>query len=115
MSGDLSSQRSAPPLWMETTPSSMRLPGSSRWVDRAAAMEVWASGLCTQVDPEVFFPENGRADTSRTAKAICGRCPVRQLCLDTFDLVVTHGVIGGLTERERRDRRRDPRRRGSAA
>jgi WhiB family redox-sensing transcriptional regulator len=79
-----------------------------------SALEVWGSSLCGQVDPEVFFPENGRADTSRAAKAICGRCPVRELCLDTFDLVVAHGVVGGLTERERRDRRRD-RRRGSAA
>jgi WhiB family redox-sensing transcriptional regulator len=101
-------------VWVTAAGSSIRLPGGRQWVDRAAAAEVWASGLCTQVDPELFFPENGRAEQARAAKAICGRCPVRELCLATFDHVVAHGVVGGLTARERRERRRR-RRRGRAA
>jgi WhiB family redox-sensing transcriptional regulator len=84
----------------------VRLPGSRRPVDRAAAEEVWASGLCTQVDPDLFFPEFGRADQAAAAKAVCRRCPVRQLCLDVFGDLVDHGVVGGLTEGERRERRR---------
>jgi WhiB family redox-sensing transcriptional regulator len=86
--------------------------GTLRSID--SAVEVWESALCAQVDPELFFPENGRADRSRAAKAACGRCTVRQGCLEIFDLVVPHGVVGGLTERERRDRRRGQRRQGRA-
>ena len=78
-----------------------------QWIRQA--LEVWASALCAQVDPELFFPENGHADSSRAAKAVCGRCPVPELCPDTFDLVVPHGVVGGLTARERRGCRGLPR------
>jgi WhiB family redox-sensing transcriptional regulator len=80
-----------------------------------SALEVWASARCAQVDPELSFPANGHADSSRAAKTVCGRCPVREPCLETFDLMMPHGVIGGLTSRERRNRRRSLRREGRAA
>jgi WhiB family redox-sensing transcriptional regulator len=68
------------------------------------AREVWASALCAQVDPELFFPEKGQP--SAPAKAVCARCPVTALCLATFGPLVADGVVGGLTAQERRQQRR---------
>ncbi len=62
------------------------------WRDRA---------LCAQTDPEAFFPEKG--GSTREAKKICQRCPVRAECLE---YALAHderfGIWGGLSERERR-------------
>jgi len=61
----------------------------------------WHSAVCTQTDPELFFPET--ATQSRAARAVCARCPVCAECLTdalTHDRV--YGVWGGTTERERR-------------
>lgn len=69
-----------------------------------AAREVWASALCAQVDPELFFPEKGGSPAA--AKAVCAQCPVTALCLATFGPLVDHGVIGGLTANERESLRR---------
>jgi WhiB family transcriptional regulator, redox-sensing transcriptional regulator len=58
-------------------------------------------GLCSQTDPEAFFPEKG--GSTREAKKICDRCEVRPDCLK---YALSHderfGVWGGLSERERR-------------
>lgn len=70
-----------------------------------AAQQVWASALCAQVDPELFFPEKGGSPAA--AKAVCAECPVTALCLATFGPLVDHGVIGGLTAKERRLLRQD--------
>lgn len=54
---------------------------------------------CSQVDPELWFPEKGRQ--AREAMAICGSCDVRRQCLE---YALTHhetGIWGGTTERER--------------
>jgi WhiB family redox-sensing transcriptional regulator len=68
----------------------------------AAAVDVWDSALCAQVDPEIFFPEVGQPCAD--ARAVCEACPVRALCLDVFgDL--PHGFVGGLSVEERRERR----------
>lgn len=72
-----------------------------------AAREVWASALCAQVDPELFFPEKG--GNPAPAQAVCAACPVTALCLDTFGPLVTDGVVGGLTARQRQLRRQDDR------
>jgi WhiB family redox-sensing transcriptional regulator len=68
----------------------------SDWQERA---------LCAQTDPEAFFPEKG--GSTKEAKRICSRCPVRAECLD---YALAHderfGVWGGLSERERRHLRR---------
>lgn len=64
--------------------------------------EPWMEeGICTQTDPEVFFPERGAS--AADAKRICGGCPVREKCLE-YGLRVRdrYGVYGGLSERERR-------------
>lgn len=68
----------------------------------------WKSdGLCTEADPELFFPDNPH-DPVDEAKAVCARCPVQETCLD---FALTHGieagVWGGVTEVERRRMRRD--------
>jgi len=56
---------------------------------------------CRDLDTGVFFPLS-EADAG-PAKEVCAVCPVREECLE-FALV-THqgdGVLGGLTETERR-------------
>ena len=79
------------------------LPGGGV-VPADAAREVWASALCAQVDPELFFPEKGQPGAP--AKAVCAACPVTALCLATFGPLVDHGVVGGLSAAERSAARR---------
>ena len=56
-----------------------------------------------------FFPARG--ESTRGAKAVCAVCPVASDCLEfALRLKVAHGVWGGLSERERRNLRRDRRR-----
>jgi WhiB family redox-sensing transcriptional regulator len=56
--------------------------------------------LCAQVDPEIFFPEKGQP--TRDAKKICATCDVREQCLQwAITANQRHGVLGGLTARER--------------
>lgn len=66
-------------------------PGDLDWQEYA---------LCTQTDPDAFFPENG--GVPRRAKAICRRCQVRVPCL-RLALVgsESHGVWAGLGPEER--------------
>ena len=65
---------------------------AARWRERAA---------CRGIDLEVFFP--GRGETAGPARQVCAACPVRQPCLDYgISNRITHGIWGGLTERERR-------------
>lgn len=62
------------------------------WQDRA---------LCSQTDPEAFFPEKG--GSTREAKRICGRCDVKGDCLEyALGHDERFGIWGGLSERERR-------------
>ena len=57
--------------------------------------------LCTQTDPEAFFPELGVS--ARAAKKVCQICEVRVECLEAaLENNERHGVWGGLSERERR-------------
>lgn len=62
-------------------------------------------GACHDTDDAVFFLKKG--GSTKTAKAICARCPVQAPCLD---YAVTngerYGIWGGKTERERRKLRR---------
>jgi len=72
--------------------------------------------LCARVDPELFFPEKG--GSPRAAKRICRVCPVCAECL-AYVIGLGHeerfGVWGGLSERERRELRRDRHREVGAA
>lgn len=66
-----------------------------------------ADALCSQTDPEQFFPEKG--GSTRAAKAVCRECPVRNKCLE---MALTNderfGIWGGLSERDRRKLKNDP-------
>jgi WhiB family redox-sensing transcriptional regulator len=64
----------------------------SGWQERA---------LCSQTDPEAFFPEKG--GSTRDAKKVCLVCEVRQDCLEyALSNDERFGIWGGLSERERR-------------
>ncbi len=57
--------------------------------------------LCSQTDPEAFFPEKG--GSTREAKRVCSRCEVRSDCLAVaLATDERFGIRGGLSERERR-------------
>ena len=59
------------------------------------------NALCAQTDPEAFFPEKG--GSTREAKSICAKCPVREQCLEwALEHDERFGIWGGLSERERR-------------
>ena len=65
---------------------------AARWRELAA---------CRGTGLEVFFPSRG--ESAAPARQVCAACPVRQPCLDyAITNRITHGVWGGLTERERR-------------
>ncbi len=75
----------------------------------------WMShGACRGEDPELFFPVTmtGPALAQvRSAKAVCGRCPVQPDCL-SYALVTRqdNGIWGGTTAEERWPARRQRRR-----
>ena len=73
----------------------------------------WAAdALCAQTDPEAFYPEKG--GSVKEAKKVCESCPVREACLVwAMARDEKHGVWGGLTERERRARRKKEGRRSA--
>lgn len=92
----------------ETTVISLTIPGMRKpmaveeldlatWQDRA---------LCSQTDPEAFFPEKG--GSTREAKRVCLGCDVRVECLE-YALANDErfGIWGGLSERERRRVKRE--------
>lgn len=73
------------------------------WMDQA---------LCAQTDPALWFPD-GAGHDYRKAKAICGRCPVRDACEAQAQRVeggashpYRHGAWGGTTPRDRAARSR---------
>lgn len=62
----------------------------------------WAGALCSETDPEAFFPEKG--ESSQEAKKICiSGCPIREFCLE-FALKNNeqYGIWGGLSTSERK-------------
>ena len=68
------------------------LGNAPEWQERA---------LCSQTDPEAFFPEKG--GSTREAKRICNRCEVKAECLEyALGHDERFGIWGGLSERERR-------------
>ncbi|MFC8797317.1 WhiB family transcriptional regulator [Promicromonospora sp. NPDC057138] len=57
---------------------------------------------CVGADPEAFYADDGAVQ--ELARGICGRCPVRTICLaDALDAPRTgkHGIWGGTTAMER--------------
>ncbi|WP_194821273.1 WhiB family transcriptional regulator [Micromonospora sp. S-DT3-3-22] len=70
------------------------------------ALPAWhEQANCRGTDTDEFYPDKG--GTTRTAKRICARCPVQAECRqDAIDRREPFGVWGGLSERERRQVRR---------
>ena len=65
---------------------------------------------CTEVDPEIFFPERG--GSSKAARAVCSQCEVRLQCLEyALNNKEQFGIWGGTSERERRRLRKERARR----
>jgi WhiB family redox-sensing transcriptional regulator len=65
--------------------------------------------LCSEIDPEVWFPEHGGNSKYRTpeavhAKQLCKSCPALEECRE-YALRYTglYGIWGGLDPSERRD------------
>jgi len=75
---------------------------------RPAAPGGWRDlALCAQVDPELFYPDKG--ESARPARRVCAACEVGPQCLqEALDRAESHGIWGGLTERERRRLARQP-------
>ena len=67
----------------------------------AEAMAEHGEPVCSQTDPEEWFPEKG--GSNRFAKEICGRCPLKEPC-GQFAIMNKehHGIWGGLSETQRR-------------
>ncbi|MFC4506938.1 MULTISPECIES: WhiB family transcriptional regulator [Streptomyces] len=72
------------------------------WRERAACLHV--------EDPDLFFPighSGPTLDQIDEAKAVCGRCPVMEQCLNwAVRMAQVEGIWGGTTESERRAIRR---------
>ena len=66
------------------------------WRDEAA---------CAEHDGALWFPERG--GFTAEAKRICATCPVQAECLEYAETnIIKFGVWGGLSERQRRMRRK---------
>lgn len=81
---------------------------TTRTAPRPAVNSInWRSfAACRSVDLDLHFPiphTPGWKRQTKAAKQICGRCPVRQRCLD-WALATRQpaGIWGGMSERERR-------------
>ena len=105
-----SNRRSVPEDWF-VDPVQLGVPGSP--LRRTAPQDddqdgqlAWQTdALCSQTDPEAFFPEKG--GSTRDAKRICEGCDVRAQCLEyALENDERFGIWGGLSERERRKLRR---------
>ena len=69
-------------------------------------VEWQANARCSEVDPEIFFPERG--GSSKAARAVCNKCDVRMQCLEyALNNKEQFGIWGGTSERERRKLRKE--------
>jgi WhiB family redox-sensing transcriptional regulator len=86
-----------------------------RVTTQAAPRSGWQTrGACRTADPDLFHPIGGSKEAraqAAEAKQYCRRCPVRDICLSwALETRQDDGVLGGLTEEERRAiHRRRPR------
>ncbi|WIM26110.1 WhiB family transcriptional regulator [Microbacterium sp. zg-Y625] len=87
-------------------PVQLGVPGVRRPVEDDDGALAWQSdALCSQTDPEAFFPEKG--GSTRDAKRVCASCDVRTECLEyALRNDERFGIWGGLSERERRKLKR---------
>ncbi|MFG6445059.1 WhiB family transcriptional regulator [Microbacterium sp. P06] len=96
----------APENWF-VDPVQLGVPGVRRESEVAEEnLLSWQTdALCSQTDPEAFFPEKG--GSTRDAKRVCTSCDVRSDCLEyALQNDERFGIWGGLSERERRKLKR---------
>lgn len=84
----------------------------------SAALSDWRHrAACADEDPELFFPvgTSGPALLQiEEAKRVCRRCPVRVTCLEwAVAAGEDHGVLGGMSEDDRRAMKRDAKKRAA--
>ena len=53
-----------------------------------------------EVDPDWFFPPDGRHDIAAKAKKVCATCPVQEQCLEYALETQTQGIWAGLVPRK---------------
>ena len=63
----------------------------------------WDDAACRGLGTRLFFPERG--EDHKQAKAVCVGCDVVETCRDE-GMAEKFGIRGGLSERQRRDRRK---------
>ena len=70
--------------------------------------------ICTDADPEIFFPPVGKSGA--VARQICSRCSVRADCL-AYALAAEEefGIWGGLDQNERQNLKRRLRRKKASS
>ena len=103
---DMTAYRSDVPDNWYVDPVNLGVPGVRRpEPEEGAALSWQTDALCSQTDPEAFFPEKG--GSTRDAKRICSSCDVRGECLEyALNNDERFGIWGGLSERERRKLKR---------
>jgi WhiB family transcriptional regulator, redox-sensing transcriptional regulator len=87
-------------------------PGSDKTTTHKRGTSWMDLARCIDVDPQVFFPSDGRG--VEAARRYCAECRVRESCLEyALENHIQHGVWGGASERARR--RMSRKRRGTLA
>lgn len=70
--------------------------------------ESWRQqGICSQTDPDIWFPGAGQTAQARLAIELCSQCPVRIECLEAALTSEDEegGIWGGTTMKERKEMR----------
>lgn len=63
--------------------------------------ERWNRAICSDLEPDIFFPNAGRPPKNPEYKTICGNCPIQHFCLEYGIVHEEEGVWGGQTKSER--------------
>lgn len=67
--------------------------------------ESWRQqGICSQTDPDIWFPGAGQTTQARLAIELCQQCPVRIECLEAAltSEDEERGIWGGTTTKQRK-------------
>lgn len=71
--------------------------------------ESWVGAVCSETDPELFFPEKLSNTTQiRQAKRLCATCPLTVQCLQVALKKPYEGIWGGTMPRERAVMKKHP-------
>jgi WhiB family redox-sensing transcriptional regulator len=67
----------------------------------------WTEGLCSETDPDIFFPEKGEHTSSHAAKRVCASCPLVVPCLTgALERNEEFGIWGGSSYKNRQNIRK---------